>query len=242
MRAPRAALCLRARSSCRPRPLPASPVCGTASWSSAQATLTRNDRKRAFCCRLQPVVYRSGRPCAHDTHRARPRHRGPQQHRLRLGRRGDRCSRCARTGGNHLRTQRSEDVPIEKCGRRAGRGGFLCPICSGPRVLTLGTRHERGGRARHEPRPEHPRRAGGLPDPVARRAQPVHGIDPARRSWRHRHLGRAPGFEGRALGRAREPARAGQLHLGRLLSDADPGRPSVLRQPACDAGRHVRNG
>ena len=46
---------------------------------------------------------------------------------------------------------------------------------------------------------------GRLSDPVSGRAQPVHGLEPARRRGPARHLGRPPGEHGRSVGRAGEP-------------------------------------
>ena len=80
-----------------------------------------------------------------------------------------------------------------------------------------------------------------LPDPVAGRAQPVHGIEPAGRTRRARHLGGPPGEHGRPLRRSREPRSTDQLRGGRLLPDAGARRRSLLREPQ-DDGRELRAG
>ena len=59
---------------------------------------------------------------------------------------------------------------------------------------------------------------GRLPDPVARRAEPVHGVEPTRRRRPARHLGRAARQHRCPLRRTREPRPADQLAGGRLLS------------------------
>src|SRR5688572_10372227 len=62
---------------------------------------------------------------------------------------------------------------------------------------------------------------GRLPDRVARRAQPLHRLEPHRYARRQRHLGSGPREQERAVRRAAEPRRAGKLRGRRFLPDPD---------------------
>ena len=103
-----------------------------------------------------------------------------------------------------------------------------------------GARRRRSTRSRQQLRAEHAVN-GRLPDPVARRAESLHGLHPAGRAGGLDIWVATPPAPARPLGGAGEPGRARQLAGGRLLPDADPRRRALLRQPG-GAARHLRTG
>ena len=117
---------------------------------------------------------------------------------------------------------------------------WVCLAGERTAVLAVGARPEGRRHRRQQQRAEHdvPRR---LPHPVARRDEPVHGIEPTRRAGRDRHLGCPPAQHKRPVGGAREPRGARELRGRRLLPYAGTGGWTVLREQGGAAGQ-LRDG
>jgi hypothetical protein len=78
-----------------------------------------------------------------------------------------------------------------------------------------------------------------VPDPVARRAPALHGVQSTGECWRQHagpeHLGRDPRERRRAVRSAGGTARAHQLERERLLPDTAPGREAPVREQPLDS-------